>query len=92
MNNSCLEEINRLHSCFRKNLPLYEISVDKKQPVKCQLLDVCDEDTPAKKKPKRETLSKAKKRPSDTLKPIHNTKKAKVASSDKDCEVVAVDT
>ena len=49
VSNSCLEEVNRLCSCFRKDLPLYEISVEKKQPVKRQLLDDCDKEAPAKK-------------------------------------------
>ena len=41
-----LEEVNRLHSSFRKDLPLYELPVKKKQPVKRNLLD---EEGPAKK-------------------------------------------
>ena len=52
VNNSGLEEVNRLRSSFRKNLPLYELPVKKKQPVKRDLLD---EEGPAKKKPKLET-------------------------------------
>ena len=46
VNNSCLEEVNRLRSSFRKDLPLYELPVKKKQPVKRNLLD---EEGPAKK-------------------------------------------
>ena len=52
VNNSCLEEVNRLRSSFRKDLPLYELPVKKKQAVKRNLLD---EEGPAKKKPKLET-------------------------------------
>ena len=48
VSNNCLEEVNRLHSCFGKDLPLYEISVEKKQSVKCQLLDDCDKEASAK--------------------------------------------
>ena len=44
VSNNCLEEVNRLHGCFGKDLPLYEISVVKKQSVKCQLLDDCDKE------------------------------------------------
>ena len=51
--NSCIEQINRLRSCFRKDLPLYELSLDKKQPIKCEMVDVCDDPAPAKKKPKK---------------------------------------
>ena len=39
VNNSCLEEVNRLCSSFRKDLPLYELPEKKKQPVKRNLLD-----------------------------------------------------
>ena len=50
VNNSCIKEINRLRSCFKKELPLYdELSVDKKQHIKRQMVDFCDEMTPAKK-------------------------------------------
>ena len=48
--NGCLEEVNRLHSSFRKDLPLYKMPI-KKQLVKCNLLH---EDYLAKKKPKFE--------------------------------------
>ena len=67
VNNSCLEEVDRLHirSCFRKDLPLYEIPVEKKRPVKYPLVDDCDKEAPAKKKPKRPTC---KKRPADAPK------------------------
>ena len=91
VNNSCLEEINRLRGCFRKDLPVYEISVDMKQPVKHQLMDACNEHNTAKKKPKVEVVAKAKKRCVDAPKSIHIAKKAKVASNDKDCEVLSVD-
>ena len=30
VNNNCIEEINRLHSCFRKDLLLYDLPLDKK--------------------------------------------------------------
>ena len=48
VSNNCLKEVNRLHGCFGKDLPLYEISVVKKQSVKCQLLDDCDKEASAK--------------------------------------------
>ena len=85
VNNGCLEEVNRLHSCFRKDLPLYEIPVEKKRPVKRPLLDDCEKEAPAKKKPKGPTC---KKRSADAPKTIPRAKKAK----DGDCEVVGVDT
>ena len=56
VNNSCLEEVNRLRSTFRKDLPLYELSEKKKRPVKRNLLD---KDAPAYK---TETEPKAKRR------------------------------
>jgi len=68
VNNSYLEEVNRLRSCFRKDLPLYETPVQKKPPVKCTLLDVCDKEAPAKKKRMVNPVSKAKKRSVGTLK------------------------
>jgi len=40
VNNSCLEEVSKLCSCFRKDLPLYEKPVQKEPPVKHTLLDV----------------------------------------------------
>ena len=46
VNNSCLEEVNRLRSSFRKDLPLYELPEKKKQLVKRNLLD---EEAPAYK-------------------------------------------
>ena len=84
VNNGCLEEVNRLRSCFRKDLPLYEIPVEKKRPVKRPLLDDCEKEAPAKKKPKGPTC---KKRSADAPKTIPRAKKAK----DGDCEVVGVD-
>ena len=47
--NSCLEEVNRLRGYYRKDLPLYEISVEKKPPVKCHLLHDSFEEIPLKK-------------------------------------------
>ena len=88
--NSCIEEINRLRSCFRKDLPLYELSIDKKRPIKREMVDVCDDPTPAKKKPKVKVPTKANKRSSDNLKSVHVPKRAKVTSGVNDCEVVAV--
>ena len=84
VNNGCLEEVNRLRSCFRKDLPLYEIPVEKKRPVKRPLLDDCEKEAPAKKKPKGPTC---KKRSADAPKTIPRAKKA----NDGDCEVVGVD-
>ena len=46
VNNSCLE-VNRLHFSFRKDLPLYELPVKKKQPIRRNLVD---KEAPAKKK------------------------------------------
>ena len=77
VNNACLEEVNRLRSCFRKDLPLYEIPVEKKRPVKRPLLDDCEKEAPAKKRHVR----------NDAPKTIPRAKKAK----DGDCEVVGVD-
>ena len=88
--NSCIEEINRLRSCFRKDLPLYELSIDKKRPIKREMVDVCDDLTPAKKKPKVKIPIKANKRSSDNLKSVHVPKRAKITSGVNDCEVVAV--
>ena len=78
VNNSCLEEINKLCSCFRKDLPPYEISVDKKQPVKRQLMDACNEHNTAKKKPKVEVVAKAKKECVDAPKFIHIAKRLRL--------------
>ena len=83
VNNSCLEEVNRLRSTFRKDLPLYELPEKKKQPVKRNLLD---EDAPAYK---TETEPKAKRR-CYVPKSAPSAKKHKVADDDKDCEVVGV--
>ena len=58
VNNSCLEEVNRLRSHYRKDLPLYEIVLDKKPAVKRQLLhDTCDE-APTKKTSAAKSASK----------------------------------
>ena len=76
--------MNRLRSCFRKDLPLYEIPVEKKRPVKRPLLDDCEKEAPTKKKPKGPTC---KKRSADAPKTIPRAKKEK----DGDCEVVGVD-
>ena len=85
VNNACLEEVNRLRSCFRKDLPLYEIPVEKKRPVKRTLLDDCgQEEAPTKKKPKGPAC---KKRSADVPKTVPRSKKAK----DGDCEVVGVE-
>ena len=81
VNNSCLEEVNRLRSTFRKDLPLYELPEKKKRPVKRNLLD---EDAPAYK---IETEPKAKRR-CYVPKSAPSAKKRKVAEDDKDCEVV----
>ena len=83
VNNSCLEEVNRLRSTFRKDLPLYELPEKKKRPVKCNLLD---EDAPAYK---TETEPKAKRR-CYVPKSAPSAKKRKVADDNKDCEVVGV--
>ena len=83
VNNSCLEEVNRLCSTFRKDLPLYELPEKKKRPVKRNLLD---EDAPAYK---TETEPKAKRR-CYVPKSAPSAKKRKVADDDKDCEVVGV--
>ena len=62
VNNSCLEEVNRLRSCYRKDLPLYEISVSKKPPVKRHLLHDTFEEVPSKKTPMAGKTSKPMKR------------------------------
>ena len=85
VNNSCLEEVNRLRSSFRKDLPLYELPEQKKRPVKRNLLD---EEAPAYK---CETEPKAKRpRSSYIPKSATSAKKRKVADDDKDCEITAV--
>ena len=43
VNPSCVEEVNRLRSCYRTDLPLYELPVKRKQPAKHYLLDEEDE-------------------------------------------------
>ena len=91
VSNSRLEEVNRLRGCFRKDLPLYEISIEKKQPAKRQLLDDCDKEAPAKKKPNIRLSRKANTQSDVDPKSIPLAKRSKVAASDKDCEVVAVD-
>ena len=52
VNNSCLEEVNRLRTSFRKDLPLYEIPIERKKPVKSGLLDGCDKKLQARKSPR----------------------------------------
>ena len=85
VNNSCLEEVNRLCSSFRRDLPLYELPEKKQQPVKRNLLD---EEAPAYK---CETEPKAKRQCSMYIpKSAPSAKKCKVADDDKDCEVVVV--
>ena len=82
VNNSCLEEVNRLRSSFRKDLPLYELPEKKKQR------NLLDEEVPAYK---CETEPKAKRRCSSYIpKSAPSAKKRKVADYDKDCEVMAV--
>jgi len=49
-----------------KDLPLYEIPVQKKTPVKHTLLDACDKKVSAKKKPMVNQISK--RQTVDTLK------------------------
>ena len=51
VSNSCLEEINRLRSIYRKDLPLYEIIENKKGP-KRKLTIMLDEQAPLSKKPR----------------------------------------
>ena len=91
INNSCLAKVNRLHSCYRKDLPLYEISVEKKPPVKCHLLHDSFEEIPLKKTPMAPKASKPMKRCSAAKNSERPVKKHKVKTSDHDCEVVAVD-
>ena len=64
VNNSCLEEVNRLRSCYRKDLPLYEISVEKKPPVKRHLLHDSFEEIPLRKTPMAPKAAKPMKRSS----------------------------
>ena len=49
VNNSCIEELNRLQSCLGKIFHFTKHFL-KKRPVKRQLLDICDEEMPSKKK------------------------------------------
>ena len=51
VSNSCLEEINRLRSIYRKDLPLYDIIENKKGP-KRKLTIMLDEQAPLSKKPR----------------------------------------
>ena len=88
VNNSCLEEVNRLRSCYWKDLPLYEISVAKKPPVKRHLLTI---QVPLKKTPMATKTSKPMKRCSIAINSDHPVKKCKVMTNDHDCEVVAID-
>ena len=82
---------NRLRSCFRKGLALYEIPINKKEPVKRQLVDACEEVTPAKNKTKMKPTSKAKKQTDDKLNSIHVAKKAKVTCVENDCNIISVE-
>ena len=91
VNNSCLEEVNRLRGCYRKDLSLYEISVEKKPPVKCHLLHDSFEAIPLKKSPMAPKASKPMKRSNAAKNSEGPVKKHKVKTSDHDCEVVAVD-
>ena len=51
VNVRCLEEINRLRKAYRKDLPLYDLSVSARKPSKRKLLGTCSEsdEPPAKK-------------------------------------------
>ena len=98
VDNSCLQEVNRLRSKFREDLPLYEIPRAKKLPVKRKFIDdICD-NPPAKKKCRNKVVS-APKRLNNSKKSVPAMrKKAKSAgkdgpatTTDKDCKVVHVD-
>ena len=93
VSNCCLEEVNRLRRSFRKDLPLYEISVENKAPVKRQLLHTCDQEAPVKKKPKLNATLNHMKQCGEMIRSATDrpTKKHKFTKSNKDCEVVAVD-
>lgn len=56
VSNSCLEEINRLRSLYRKDLPLYEITESNKKTTKRNLTitldETLDEEAPLPKKPR----------------------------------------
>ena len=51
VSNSCLEEINRLHSIYRKDLPLYNIPKNKSSSRKQKFAIKLDEEPPPAKKP-----------------------------------------
>ena len=93
VSNSCLEEINRLRSIHRNDLPLYEITESNKKATKRKMSIKFDEEAPLPKKPHimeppRKTC-KRKAKPSVEKKPA---KKAKVADTDNDaCLVTAVE-
>ena len=49
VDSNCVQEVNRLHSKFRKDLPLYSIPKQKRLPVKRELIGECDMDLAPKK-------------------------------------------
>ena len=55
---SCLDEVNRLRSQFRKDLAPYQMPVAKTLPVERSLIDISDTESPLPKKPKVKVATK----------------------------------
>ena len=85
VSNSSLEEVNRLRSGLRKDLPLYNIPPTKKGPIKCKI-PLSDEICPPAKKPRRIPD------PMKCKATLNDGKKSAAAdaASSKDCEITAV--
>ena len=82
---SCLEEINRLRSLYRKDLPQYEITESSKRGTKRTYNIALDDEAPLLKKPcKIVPPSKPLKRKATSTVPKRPAKKAKVSIADDD--------
>jgi len=93
VSNDCLKEVNRLRSCFRNDLPLYEITKQKKARLKRRLDDDSNGLAPPKKISKCKTT---KRRLSSDDVTYSNSKKTKCisptssASHGEECVITAV--
>ena len=86
VDSNCLQEVNRLRSKFRKDLPLYGIPKQKRLPVKRELIDECDMDLAPKKKPRTKVSGVPKKSMKRKLIDKHDAdlphiKRTKIASA-----------
>ena len=87
---SCLEEINRLRSIYRKDLPLYDVPKTKNSCKKRRFTVKIDEEAPPLKKP---CMNKQKcKRKTSTQEESPKTKKAKTQAGKNDDDIIYTGT